>query len=104
MLDVDELYKILTTEKSLLLAHPQLANEEVDERMANGFEDKSDAARRSGGDRYQQAMRRARGEKEAEVRKSKEEEGQQGKPAIDLTAELKRFDEPRLKLLLDFFA
>ena len=33
MLDVDELYKILTTEKSLLLAHPQLANEEVDERM-----------------------------------------------------------------------
>ena len=23
---------------------------------------------------------------------------------IDLTAELKRFDEPRLKLLLDFFA
>ena len=28
----------------------------------------------------------------------------QGKPAIDLTAELKRFDEPRLKLLLDFFA
>ena len=78
-------------------------------------------------------MRRARGEKEAEVRKSKEEEGQQveslrwvnalcvlifaqqmsaghkkiqcqGKPAIDLTAELKRFDEPRLKLLLDFFA
>ena len=33
MLDVDELYKILTTEKSLLLAYPQLANEEVDERM-----------------------------------------------------------------------
>ena len=25
MLDVDQLYKILTTEKSLLLAHPQLA-------------------------------------------------------------------------------
>ena len=36
MLDVDELYKILTTEKSLLLAHPQLgraSNEELDERM-----------------------------------------------------------------------
>jgi len=51
-------------------------------------------------------MRRARGEKEAEERKVKEEENQsqEGKSAIDLTAELKRFDEPRLKLLLDFFA
>ena len=35
MLDVDQLYKILTTEKSLLLANPQLAggsSEELDER------------------------------------------------------------------------
>ena len=35
MLDVDQLYKILTTEKSLLLANPQLAggsNEDLDER------------------------------------------------------------------------
>ena len=38
MLDVDQLYKILTTEKSLLLAHPQLAggtNDDLDEQMVN---------------------------------------------------------------------
>ena len=40
MLDVDQLYKILTTEKSLLLANPQLAggsNEELDERTVRKY-------------------------------------------------------------------
>ena len=94
-LDIERLYRILTTEQSLGLLNPGL----------RGEEEAAEAGRGQGrrGDRYQEHMRRQREDREAEERRATEEEGEQGKPAIDLTAELKRLDEPRLKLLLDFF-
>ena len=96
-LDIQRLYKILTTEQSLGLLNPGLGGgqEEQQERRQPG--------RKEDGDRYQVHMRRQREEREAEEKRTKEEEREQGKPLVDLTAEMKRIDEPRLKLLLDFF-
>ena len=94
-LDIERLYRILTAEQSLGLLNPELGGQE------EAGEGRPQARR---GDRYQEHMRRQRGDREAEERRTVEEEREQGKtPSIDLTAELKRLDEARLKLVLDFF-
>ena len=98
-LDIERLYHILTTKQSLAMINPGLAGgqEEMPETIR-----KSD--KEGGGDRRQEHLRRQRREKEEQDRRLREEERENDKPIIDLTAEVQRFDEPRLKLLLDFFA
>ena len=95
-LDIPRLYNILTTEKSLEMANPGLAGggQEEETRVPDRFVKR---------DRYQEHMHRQREEREMEERRATEQEREQEMIAIDVNASMKRFDEPRLKLLLDFF-
>ena len=103
-LDIERLYKILTTEQSLVMANPGLGGGEQEARRPGGGQEGGRGQGREEGDRYQEHMRRQR-EKAAEERRARrEEKEQQAKPTVDLEAEMKQFDEPRLKLLLDFFS
>ena len=97
-LDIERLYRILTTEQSLVMANPGLGGGEQEASSGPGRA----GGREQEGDHYQLHMRRQR-EKAAEERRARMEETEEAKPAIDLSAEMKKFDEPRLKLLLDFF-
>ena len=50
-------------------------------------------------------MRQRRREREAEeAQRRRDEQAEEAKPLIDLTAEIKPFDESRLKLLLELFS
>jgi hypothetical protein len=101
-LDIAGLYKILTTEQSLVLAHPGLAGQQED---VYGGSVAGSGKEERGGDRYQVNMRRKQKMREEEERRKQEEEvDKANKPMIDLTAEMKRLDEPRLKMVLEFFS
>ena len=50
-------------------------------------------------------MRQRRREREAEeAQRRRDEQAEEAKPLIDLTAEIKPFDESRLKMLLELFS
>ena len=54
--------------------------------------------------RFQEHMRQKQRERRAEeAAKRREEEAVESKPLIDTTADIRRFDEPRWKLVLEVF-
>jgi len=103
-LDIDKLYKILTTESQLTMINPALMGATPD---TTSIWDKPKTEKRkqdknSTEDRYQARMRKLRENIEEEAKKSAAEVDKK-KNVIDLQANIAVFDEARKSLVLEFF-